>query len=386
MRASHRVVVGAGLWAAIGLAAPTAHVRGEPQAADPDAPALGGEPDAPALAGDGPAWDRRIADFVSPGPLAGAHIELEGVTRCNDCHSWLGGTPDAACLACHEAIGERMAARAGYHGELEGSCATCHADHRGVDSDLLGLDRESFAHDQALFALRGAHAGLACDDCHLREDPETGRRAFHAIGVPRDCVGCHRSPHADRLVRERDCESCHVAAAWSAPVPTTPRAEAGFDHDADTRFALDPVHSRLECAACHAFGAASDARPGPPPPRECTACHGDAAALLAGRFGGREVEPDPHARTTTCRECHPAAMVLPSLAEYAVVCVSCHPASYAPLLAARRALLDEALVRARLATDRAGDRRRLERLTRSGLHHPELAEALALELARPPPR
>jgi hypothetical protein len=142
----------------------------------------------------------------------------------------------------------------------------------------------------------------------------------------------------------------------------------------------------VACTGCHEPTPPADAEGGverPVPSRDCATCHRDAAALLAGRFGGRRVAPDPHASAATCRECHPAAMARPSLTEYAAVCVSCHPASYAALLATRSALVDEALVAARLSARRSADRRLLERLAHSGLHHPELAEALALEIARP---
>jgi hypothetical protein len=343
------------------------------------------EPAAPEAA---QGWDRRLSDVVSPGPLARAHLEIEGLSRCNDCHTWLGGTPDGPCLACHEDVGLRIEERAGFHGGFEGRCAGCHPDHRGREADLLGLDREGFAHDQALFTLRGAHGEVACDDCHLRADPETGREAFHAIGISRVCADCHESPHGDRLVRERSCDECHVAAAWSAPV--APGAAAGFDHERDTRFPLDALHRGVSCAGCHAKPAVAGEGPAcafcEPPERECAPCHADAAALLAGRFAGRRVEPDPHATAATCRECHPATLAGPSLMDHAAVCTECHPASYASLLSTQRALLDEALVAARLVTKDAAARRRLERLSRSGLHHPELAEALALELSRPEPR
>jgi hypothetical protein len=326
-----------------------------------------------------PAWDRGISEVISPGPLASAHADLEGVSRCNECHSLLGGTPDARCLECHDEIRARMDEGLGFHGGLEGRCAGCHGDHLGRDADLLGLDREGFAHDQALFALRGAHADVPCDDCHVRADPETGRRAFHALGAARDCAGCHESPHADRLARERDCESCHEAAAWDALAPVDAAEGTGFDHGADTRFALDALHAPVPCDGCHESFAEA-----PPPPRECGDCHRDAVALLNGRFAGREAAPDPHAEAATCRQCHPATVASPTLLDHAASCVgSCHPDVYASLLATQRAVLDEALVAARAGAADAVARRRLRTLARSGLHHPELARALALELARP---
>lgn len=373
MRRPLPAIAVAGLLAVAWLAMTAARVRADEPTPAMDAPA----PDAPA-SGASPPWDRQISDVLSPGPLAAAHADLEGVTHCNDCHSWLGATPNEACLACHEEIGKRMAEHAGYHGKLEGRCADCHVDHRGADVDLLGLDHETFAHDQALFALRGAHAEVACDDCHVRTNEKTGRKAFHPIGTARNCAGCHESPHGDRLVRERDCESCHVPSAWTAPLPAADGP--GFDHDADTRFVLDAIHRSVACSDCHEPHGPDEPRQAPP--HECSGCHADAAALLAGRFGGRKVAPDPHAKAATCRDCHSETIARPSLVDYAAACVKCHPDSYASLLATRRALLDEALVSARLAANRPADRRTIDQLARSGLHHSELAEAVALDLAR----
>jgi hypothetical protein len=52
---------------------------------------------------------------------------------------------------------------------------------------------------------------------------------------------CHRDPHAGQL--GVGCASCHDAAR--------PFAQVAFDHQRDTRFALDAMHARLACGACH---------------------------------------------------------------------------------------------------------------------------------------
>ena len=322
-----------------------------------------------------PSWDLRAGEVASPGVLARAHAELEGISQCGQCHGWLGRTPDADCLACHEDVGRRVDAALGVHGGFQGDCAGCHPDHHGLEADLMGLDREGFNHDQTLFRLRGAHADVACDDCHVQARPPRDA-AFHPIGIPYEtCTACHQDPHGERLVRARACSDCHGDAAWSATLPPDATRGAGFDHDADTRFALDAAHAAVPCAACHRPEAEA------PPARECAACHGDAAALLSGAFAGERRAPDPHAGAVVCRDCHPAALASASLPAYAAVCTECHPGSYASLLATRRALLDEALVVAAAHAPDARARSLVERLARSGLHHAELAEALARSLA-----
>jgi hypothetical protein len=449
-------------------------VRAEPA---PDAAQT--PPRAPARAGWPEAIDRRVGDVVSPGALARAHAHLEGVRSCTSCHAGLSGTPDAKCLACHEDVGERMTAKLGVHGAFTGACSTCHADHRGADADLLGLDREAFNHDRARFTLRGAHVGVECEKCHVRPDPATGREGFHPIGIAFDtCAGCHEDPHGADLVRERDCAACHAETSWRGPhlvlggvehpegfrherdtdfvlagrhasvgcaachTPERRDAEraasvapgrgaprecaachedphesalgpdcgrchepaawkgpdAKFDHARHTEFRLDALHARLECGACHAPEAAGFAARG----TTCNACHARAEALLAGREGaslGIAAEPDPHHGRVECRSCHPEAMTGTRLVDYGRECAACHAPQYATLLLTRQRILDELVVRgeselrrlelAERRGERAGDAglavaaQRMRELARSGIHHPDLAEAiLRAELGR----
>jgi hypothetical protein len=308
---------------------------------------------APAGAAPRPGWtetlDRGIGDVVSPGALARAHAHLEGVRSCTSCHAGLSGTPDAKCLACHEDAGERMKAKLGVHGAFEGDCATCHPDHRGIDADLLGLDREAFNHDRARFALRGAHAEVECEKCHTRPDPETGREGFHPIGIAFDtCAGCHEDPHGLGFVRERDCSACHAEAGWRTPHVIPGGEDApGFRHDRDTGFVLAGRHASVECAACHTperrdAERAAGLAPGRGAPRECAACHEDPHERALGADCGRCHEPAAwkgpdakfdHARHTefrldalheslACSACHDAGD--PAFAARGTSCGACH--------------------------------------------------------------
>jgi hypothetical protein len=418
-----------------------------------------------------PGWldalDRHAGDLVSPRALARAHGELEGITQCTQCHDGLSATPNERCLACHDDVAARMQQRAGWHGQLEGRCVTCHAEHRGPDADLLGLDRESWNHELAAFPLRGKHVEVKCDDCHRRAG-EDGAVGFHAQGIafercadchddvhgreflaerdcgvchgelgfgadalvakgfdhardagftlegahakvscagchgperraaeqaarrspgssaPHDCAGCHEDPHAGALGTR--CTTCHTPASWDAD------AEGSrFDHARDTRFPLDALHAKLDCAACHeGLGFAAKGR-------ECADCHTDAAAFLAGRAGSAHGAPDPHASAATCRDCHAENVASPALTDYARACLACHPAPYGSLLVTRKRIVDEGVVaveaalRAReLARGRgeaAGTAQSdaeaaaaVARIARSGLHHATLSEAALLGL------
>ncbi len=248
--------------------------------------------------------DRGVGEAVSPGPLALAHAHLEGLTGCIECHAGVGGTPDEYCIACHADVGERKDRKLGVHGGFEGRCASCHSDHRGADADLLGLDREAFNHQRALFPLRGAHAEVECDDCHTRAHPDTGREAFHPIGVAHDrCASCHGDPHGVEFAKERDCAACHAEAGWSARFLLPEAADgSGFQHDLDTAFGLEGAHARVACGECHGSerAEAEKARrlaPGSSAPRDCAGCHED---------------PHENALGAKCESCHtPAAWAGP---------------------------------------------------------------------------
>jgi hypothetical protein len=229
------------------------------------------------------ALDRRVGDVVSPRSLARAHAEFEGISHCSDCHDGLRATPEALCLDCHEPVATRMRDRIGWHGQLEGRCADCHAEHRGRDADLLRLDREGFNHELARFALRGAHVEVACDDCHQRAG-QNGEVGFHAQGLRFErCADCHEDVHGADFLDGRDCGVCHSDRGFGADV----LARSGFDHARDAGFALEGAHAKVACAACHTDARRADEKsarraPGASAPRDCAGCHEDPHAGALG--------------------------------------------------------------------------------------------------------
>jgi hypothetical protein len=230
------------------------------------------------------ALDRSVGGFVSPRELSRAHAELEGISQCSACHDGLQATPDARCLDCHEDVAERMQRRIGWHGQLEGRCSACHAEHRGAEADLLGLERDTWNHELARFPLRGAHVSVDCEDCHTRAN-EKGERGFHAQGIPFErCADCHDDVHGERFTSGRDCGACHAEGGFRADAL---RAGA-FDHARDAGFALEGAHERVPCAACHGEERRAEERAAPRPPgsaapRDCAGCHEDPHAGALGR-------------------------------------------------------------------------------------------------------
>ena len=124
----------------------------------------------------------RLGGFVSPGDLAEAHAELEGLTRCTKCHEAGAGVSAERCLECHEEVQTQVRTRRGYHADLDELCERCHPDHRGRDFDMVQLDPERFNHQSTGFALAGGHE-IECEECHIERDTWTG--------LSRACESCH---------------------------------------------------------------------------------------------------------------------------------------------------------------------------------------------------
>ncbi len=111
-------------------------------------------------------WAQGLGGFVSPGPLAHDHADLDRLTKCTQCHEPGAGVTATRCLACHDNVQAQIDARRGFHANLDENCQRCHDDHRGRDFVLVQLDEETFNHQSTGFALRGKHAPIDCIECH----------------------------------------------------------------------------------------------------------------------------------------------------------------------------------------------------------------------------
>ncbi|HET9752979.1 MAG TPA: hypothetical protein VFP52_08455, partial [Myxococcales bacterium] len=202
------------------------------------------------------------ADVFSPGPLARAHADLEGLQNCTQCHVKGGQLSEAHCLSCHKEIDQRIAEKKGLHGRLapaDRTCNACHHEHQGRNVDLVdwgaqagGANRKAaFDHGRTGYALLGKHAKTDCEKCHtdaLVQDPEVkarlaknpGARTF--LGLPTGCADCHFDEHRDQL--GTSCKDCHSEKSWK-PAP-------GFKHSR-SEYPLEGKHAQVKCVKCHAL-------------------------------------------------------------------------------------------------------------------------------------
>lgn len=238
---------------------------------------------------------------ISPGPLAQAHADLEGIKKCLSCHKLGSGPSEEKCLDCHREIATSLDKEHGYHYRKvsieENSCFACHREHAGRDFQLVHWDggMNNFDHLETGHRLAGAHAKIRCRDCHKPDFVSAEIKSLESVapsrtflGLNKACLGCHSDVHRNQL--GSDCMACHEQDVWS-PAPH-------FDHN-NTRYPLAGAHRVLSCERCHsridpggADGGASYTRYSGLTFLNCVPCHSD---VHAGRFG------------TSCADCHTTA-------------------------------------------------------------------------------
>jgi hypothetical protein len=227
-------------------------------------------------------------------PLLGKHVSVE----CAKCHFPAGKdtiykVKFAACLDCHKDVHEGQFGLAPYQNRCE-SCHTVQDFHRSTYTIAN--------HRNTRFALAGAHAAVACNECHKfgAGDPADKMLPFHF--ADQSCTACHVDPHhgefKDRMARRRTngtplgCEACHTVKSWTDI--------NSFDHS-KTKFPLLGAHRAVACAACHKPPPASHQVQFKGTSQICEDCHTDPHGDQFAKSG-----------KTRCAECHNVQRWVPS--------------------------------------------------------------------------
>ena len=215
--------------------------------------------------------------------LEGRHAEIE----CSACHG--PDRPGLPALAGVQVLGKARVALTW----KDVACAACHLDpHDGrypqcAQCHGVRTFRPSTvdvaAHKRYKFPLEGAHAAVACIDCHVEMKHErnasslvlarwSGPRLLFAL--PKGgCEACHETPHGRQFATRTDrgaCESCHGIDSFH---PAT-----RFDHNRDATFSLKGAHEHVPCARCHTENGRDGGRRYViyrPVSGKCEACHGE---------------------------------------------------------------------------------------------------------------
>lgn len=256
--------------------------------------------------------------------LASTGFDLTGKharATCRDCHR--GKSPSEferfdgkrGCMSCHK--------HASAHGGKfkNDQCLTCHSEggNRKMRTDTqAGSARETFHGEGSRFPLRGGHAVVQCQVCHVNDVYQD---------TPRECgVSCHEdSLHRGTL--GQDCSRCHEPGQWPA---------VRFDHRADTKWPLDGKHAQVKaCEACHpqrrysgtptacsASGChkADDVHQGKLGAR-CETCHATDGTMLFRHNRDAKFKVDGKHSALVCAACHTSVAFKPVRSD----CAGCHP-------------------------------------------------------------
>ncbi len=221
--------------------------------------------------------------------LEGAHKEV----ACATCHAGeLYKNLARTCVSCHR-LQDVHADRYG------GTCEICHDQGKWKPAH--------FDHNKTKYPLRGAHAKVKCDTCHVGD--------LYRDKLATTCISCHRKddPHKGQLGAR--CERCHNEDDW--------RNKISFDHDL-TRFPLIGLHASVSCEECHRSPTYKNE------PIACEKCHQD---RHQGRLGARCAtchNPNGWARW---RFDHTRQTRYPLTgAHEKLMCETCHTATHAPSL------------------------------------------------------
>jgi NMD protein affecting ribosome stability and mRNA decay len=242
-------------------------------------------------------FDHNLTSF----PLTGAHT----TAQCLSCH--INGNYQLtfnSCYQCHQSQFAIPTEPNHVLGNFNHDCRPCHTTTVWRPS--------TFNHGNTIFPLTGAHAAVACSQCHVNGNYQT---------LPTVCYDCHvndftTSTNPNHVANNfsHDCIQCHTTTGWSP---------ASFDHNL-TNFPLTGAHTTTQCLTCHVNGNYQLTF------TDCYQCHQAQFAIptepnhVAGNFNH------------DCRPCHTTTAWRPSTfnhgntifpltgAHTAVTCSQCH--------------------------------------------------------------
>lgn len=215
-------------------------------------------------------------------PLTGAHLQI----ACESCHrDDRGGaytTLNTDCVACHQSDFTSASSLDHVTAGFSTNCDDCH----GVMAWGSGA---AFDHVTASngFPLRGSHATLRCESCHVIPGLQS---KFAASGVD-DCYACHSadydSEHAGSSF-PTTCAGCHNETRWD---------DATFaDHNPFFPISSGPHSNYDGCETCHT-------NPGDFRVFTCFNCHQHSQDKMDDKHEG---EVNGYAYDSNlCYSCHP---------------------------------------------------------------------------------
>jgi hypothetical protein len=259
--------------------------------------------------------------------LVGVHATVP----CQECHTnqqkneFVGLRTD--CLGCHQQDFATANGATPAHAGFGTDCQSCHAlnamNWGGMGVSFAG----NFDHAKTGFPLAGAHAAIACAQCHPGN-------VFRAAST--QCISCHNQDFTTAAAPPHtgfptDCTTCHTMTAWQP---------AAFNHTTNTTFPLTGAHVAVTCQQCHVNNVfkglsttcyschqtqftTANAPPHTGFSQNCTTCHSNTAWQPATFNHANTPFPLTGAHTNpaiACQQCH----VNNVYAGLPTTCYSCH--------------------------------------------------------------
>ena len=177
-------------------------------------------------------------------PLTGMHETLS----CAQCHTNNNyvNTP-TACYSCHQADFTGTTSPNHVASGFPTDCSLCHT--------TSGWSPSTFNHT-SVFPLTGAHATVACVQCHTNNN---------YTSLPTNCFGCHQAdwngttnPGHAAAGFPTTCETCHTTTDWT---------NVNFNHGLYANYPLTGAHATLTCTQCHTNNNYTNT------PTACYSCH-----------------------------------------------------------------------------------------------------------------
>ncbi len=177
-------------------------------------------------------------------PLTGAHVTV----ACAQCHVNNNYTTlPTSCYGCHQANFTSTTNPAHVPAGFPTDCTLCHSTSTWTTS--------TFNH-ASVFPLTGAHATVACAQCHVNNNYTT---------LPTNCFGCHQpdwtgtnNPSHIAAGFPTTCDTCHTTTNWTS---------VNFNHATYANYPLTGVHATLTCVQCHTNNNYTST------PTACYSCH-----------------------------------------------------------------------------------------------------------------
>ncbi|MBC8413947.1 hypothetical protein H8E50_09810, partial [bacterium] len=257
----------------------------------------------------------QIAEFDHDNKTGYVLAGLHRTTLCQKCHTpfkekdkghyYVIKTSDG-CISCHKDRHKQ---------KLSQQCQQCHT--------IDGWKKLRFTHDSTRYPLKGRHASIKCDACHIGEQ---------YIGIESaSCYACHKK--SSHLKTSSVCSVCHTERGWNKLVE---RWEIDAVDHSRYRYALEGAHQKLRCEKCHmkqeirtytgmkfesCSSCHSDTHKGQFKDGKCEVCHNQVnfKALIFDHEKSAFPLGGLHGKIT-CDKCHPANQYTGISSE----CRACH--------------------------------------------------------------